>query len=517
MVTIVEVVMPMNLTAGTPLQDGKYVLNNLLSQSALGVTFKATQTRLNQAVVLKTLRTHPEMDIAPLRQPFLEEVRRFTQCQHPGLVRVLDSFTEAGLPFVVMDYVAGQTLAERVRSRKPLPEAQAVQYIRQAGSALSVIHRHGLLHRDVKPENLVRPTGAAFVVLVGFSITPRTVPVETDRTDALLANPYAAIELQQAKGLTAAADIYALAATLYFLVTQHAPIAASRRQQMPLVPPRQLQPQLSTALERAILSGMALNAQERPQTIADWLALLPDSNPQPVAQSTNGIGQRPLMIDLPHTANGSGRTTAPPAPAALIYPTHTTAALQVPMATPDFAPASKSRLPKALGVTAMIAIAGGFGLGLLLRVSAINGIGPTLFQTTQDFPPVQSWPIQAAPEDRLTAPVLPEPVPLRDQTDQTPDDRPPTIEVAPDPAPVLVAPTPSPTATIEATPAPPSPVEPDIQPSLQPSPAPLTNPPPRPLPSEEYAPDPSDIPLRQERLPLRQPNPGIDKSLTKEG
>ena len=510
MVTIVEVVMPMNLTAGTPLQDGKYVLDNLLGQSAWGITFKATQTRLNQAVVLKTLRSQPEMDIAPLRQPFLEEVQRFTQCQHPGLVRVLDSFTEAGLPFAVMDYVAGQTLAELVRSRKPLPEAQAVQYIRQASSALSVIHRHGLLHRDVKPENLVRPTGAAFVVLVGFNIMHRAAPSEVDRANSLLVNPYAAIELQQAKALTAAADIYALAATLYFLVTQHVPIAASRRQQMPLVPPRQLQPQLSTAIERAILSGMALNAQERPQTIADWLALLPDSNPLPAAQGTNGAGQLPAAINLPHTANGSGRTTAPPAPAALASSTHaTTPAPPVPMSTSGFAPAPKSRLPKALGVTAAIAIAGGFGLGLVLRFSAINGIGPTLFQTTQDFPPVQNWPLQATPEDLLTAPVLPEPVPFRDQE---PDDRPPVIRVAPDPAPVPVAPPPAPSATIEATPAPlPSPVEPDIQPSPQPSPAPLTNPTPRPLPSGEYAPDPSGVPLEQERLPLRQPNPRIDQ------
>ena len=513
MVTIVEVVMPMNLTAGTPLQDGKYVLNNLLGQSTLGVTFKATQTRLNQAVVLKTLRSQPEMDIAPLRQPFLEEVRRFTQCQHPGLVRVLDSFTEAGLPFVVMDYVAGQTLAELVRSRKPLPEAQAVQYIRQVGSALSVIHGHGLVHRDIKPENLVRPTGAAFVVLVGFSITSKAVPVETDRTDALLTNPYAAIELQHAKGLTAAADIYALAATLYFLVTQHAPIAASRRQQMPLVPPRQVQPQLSSTIERAILSGMALNAQERPQTIADWLALLPDSNPLPAAQGANGVGQVPAAINLPNTANGSSRTTAPPAPPAIANPTPVTptpaAPTQVPVSTPGFARAPKSRLPKALGMTAAIAIAGGFGLGLVLRFSAISGIGPTLFQTTQDFPPVQNWPLQASPEDLLTAPVLPEPVPFRDQE---PDDRPPIIRVAPEPAPVPVAPAPSPTAPIEATPAPaPSPVEPDIQPSPQPSPAPLTNPTPRPIPSGEYAPDPSGIPLRQERLPLKQPNPGIDQ------
>ncbi|XHX76881.1 MAG: serine/threonine protein kinase [Stenomitos frigidus ULC029] len=496
----------MNLTAGTLLQNGKYVLTHCLGESTLGLTFKATQTHLNQTVVLKTLRSQPEKDTAPLRQPFLEEAGRFMQCQHPGLVRVLDRFTEASLPFVVMDYVTGQTLAELMRSQKPLSEAQAVQYIRQAGSALSVIHRHGLLHQDVKPQNLVRPTGAAFVVLVGFSITPSSIPVEVDRADSLLANPYAAIELQQAKELTAATDIYALAATLYFLVTQQIPIAASYRQQMPLVLPRQLQPQLSTAIERAILSGMALNAQERPQTIADWLALLPDSNPLPAAQGTNGAGRFSAVVDLPHTTNGSGRTTAPPAPAALVNPTHATAP-PVPMSTHGLAPVPKSRLPKALGATATIAIAGGLGLGLLLRFSAISGIGPTLFQTTQDFPPVQNWPLQATPEALITAPVLPEPVPFQN----TLPDRPAT-RVAPSPAPAPVAPMPLPTATIEATPvSAPSPEAPEVQPSLPPTPAPLASPTPPSLPSVQYPLNPSGVPLNQERLPLRQPSPRTDQ------
>ena len=497
----------MNLTAGTPLKNGKYVLNNLLGQSALGVTLKATQTQLNQAVVLKTLRSQPDSDIAPLRQQFLEETQRFSQCLHPGLVRVLDSFTEAGLPFAVMDYVAGQTLAEQVRSRASLPEAQVLQYIRQAGSALSVIHRQGLLHRDVKPQNLVRPQGTNFIVLVDFSIVPGALLTVPNRVEAMLANPYAAIELHQPQAaLTAAADIYALAATLYFLVTRHAPIAASRRQQLPLVPPRQLQPHLSAAIEHAILSGMALDARDRPQTIAAWFSLLPDSNPLPAVQGFDRVNGEPSRAanDSPYANSiSAGRPTAPPALPTLA---HTTPAVAAPVATPPSsyapmpaAPAPKSRLPKALGMTAAIAIAGGLGLGLALRVSAINGIGSTFFQTRQDFPPVENWPLQATSTDLPVTTNSPEPAPLLNVAPNRPLQR--TTVQRPLQAPVTAAP--SPTARTQATPAPlpstnnPSASQPNVQPSSLPDPAVPTNAAPQPLPPVQPAANPSNDRLRQ--------------------
>ena len=490
----------MNLTTGTALQNGKYILQNPLGQSALGITFRAVQAPSNQSVVLKTLRTQPQTDVAHLKRRFVEEARRFSQCQHPGLARVVNVFEDSGLPFVVMDYVAGQSLAEQVRSQAPLPELEAVQYIRQAGSALSVMHRQGLLHRDVKPENLIRPAGASFVVLVGFGLTHYAVLGVPDVAESL--SPYAAIELHQRQvNLTAATDIYALAATLYFLVTGQAPIAASRRPQSPIMPPRHLQPQLSVAIDHAILSGMALNPQERPQTIAAWFALLPDHQSLPVVQGlANGAGQPRAAIDLPNAAasNGSSRPTSPPtqapptqlplvpvtltpvapapatsAPVNVAQPTHSVAPSQrsVPAV-----PTPRSRLPKALMMTAAIASAFGAGLGLALRFSAAHGIGPTFFQTNQDFPPVQNWPLQASPADLSSTPALPEPVPIRNIAPEPP----PKVRLAPRLAPILPRSVPSPTKPIEPTLSPFTPV---VPPSPLPSPAVPTNLAPRPVPS----------------------------------
>ncbi|XGV99519.1 MAG: serine/threonine protein kinase [Leptolyngbya sp. BL-A-14] len=485
----------MNLTAGTALQQGKYVLGNSLAQSALGLTFRATQARSQQPVVLQTLRVQPQTDIAHLKRRFIEEAQRLAQCQHPGLVRVLDVFEEGGLPFAVLDDVAGQTLAERVRSRGPLPEAEAVQYIRQAGSALSVMHRQGLLHREVNPEHLIRPKGASFVVLVGLGIAHYAVLGVPDSAETI--SPYAALELQQRQiNLTPAVDLYALAGTLYFLVTGQEPIAALRRTQTPLRSPRQLQPQLSSAIEQAILNGMALNPSERPQTVAAWFSLLPNHQPT-VPGGVHGAGQ-PRAIDLPNpvASNGSSRTTAPPAPPLIpvvastpVAPTHapetyspnthTVAASNRPsLPTPMIA---KSRLPKALLLTGAVAIAGGAGLGLALRLSAAHGIGPTLFQTRQDFPPVQNWPLQAAPEELSTAPPPPvDPLPMRSFAPAPL----PKVRYSPSPSPQPVTPEPLPSATIEASPLPTaSPTIPSVQPSPQPSPVPSAVLSPRPLPS----------------------------------
>ncbi|MBW4473036.1 MAG: protein kinase [Stenomitos rutilans HA7619-LM2] len=493
----------MNLTAGTALQQGKYVLGSPLAQSALGLTFKATQARSHQPIVLQTLRVQPQTDVAHLKRRFMEEAQRLAQCQHPGLVRVVDVFEEGGLPFAVMDDVVGQTLAEWVRSRGPLPEAEAVQYIRQAGSALSVMHRQGLLHRDVKPENLIRPKGASFVVLVGLAIAHYAVLDVPDSAGTV--SPYAAPELHQRQiKLTPATDLYGLAATLYFLMTGQEPLEALRRAQTPLLSPRQLQPQLSSMIEHAILSGMALNSQERPQTVADWFSLLSSHHHLPATQETSHRADQPrAALDLPNptaSSNGSGRTTAPPAPPFMpiasspptaFPPTLPTHALggHSPGPHATVAPSRpsipspivvKSRFPKALLLASAIAIAAGSGLGLALRLSAAHGIGPTFFQTQQDFPPVQNWPLQAAPEALSTAPPLPEPLPIRSFAPAPL----PKVRFSPSPLPEPVTPEPSPSATIESSPIPtPSSSIPSVQPSPSPSPVPSTVLPPRPAPS----------------------------------
>jgi serine/threonine-protein kinase len=379
----------MNLTAGKTLQNGKYALDCLLEEAGLVVTLKAYQAYLNQPVVLKTLKQNSETptDIAHLKHRFVETARRYARCVHPGLARVSDLFEEGGVPFVAMDFVAGQSLAERVQTGGVLTEAQAIQFVRQVGSALSVIHKQGLVHGNVEPGNLICPSGADFVVLVNFAMP------DGEEVGAIERSPshsgYRAIEQSRSDiPLSAATDIYGLAATFYFLVTGLAPVAAVLREKTSLIPPRQLRSDLSPELEAAILSGMVLDEKERPPTIAAWLAQLPGGDRLTPIDVSAGAAlptpvQRPV---LPTNLNGE-RYSPAPAPPSPPAPAVTT---PVPAARIVF-PEPKRRLPKAVVGTAAIAAVMGLGLGLVLRFGAAHGIGPKLFNTQQTFPPLSDW------------------------------------------------------------------------------------------------------------------------------
>lgn len=485
----------MNLTAGASLQNGKYILNNSLGQSDLGITLKATQAFLNQPVVLKTLKPNPtvSMDFVQLRQRFLEEARRFVQCQHSNLVRVVDLFEESGVPFVVMDYVPGESLAEVVQPRNPISEAKAIQYIRQIGSAIAVVHRQGLIHGDIKPQNIIRPSGMDSVILVDYGISHRAALGITEPGGASADVGYAAIEqIQLSSPINAATDIYSLAATLYFLVTGQPPVAAHLRQQSPLQSPRKFQPNLSQAIETAIMNGMELNAQARPQTIAAWFALLPGQDSLPPVQLSKGTAKgtetSAATVAVAKSGSNGSRQNSPPQPVAVQRSTPVTRAIATPIAVANTTPPlpRKSRLPHAVAFTAAIAVAAGLGAGLALRLSAINGIGPRIFNTQQTFPPHKDWPGSAEP---VAAPVTPLPA------------APPVREIAPPPLPKPKAspspspspqPQPSPEPSFEASPAP-SPVEP-VVPITEPSPQPNVPPSEPVLPPPQASPTPQTPP-----------------------
>ncbi|WP_088890838.1 serine/threonine protein kinase [Leptolyngbya ohadii] len=249
----------MAIQAGQALQGGKYTLDQPLGQGGFGITFKATHHYLHRVMVIKTmnpeLRQHPQY--AKLEQQFQDEGRRLALCVHPNIVRVNDFFIENGVPYLVMDYVPGKTLDAIVLPNDPLPEAIAIQYISQVGAALETVHHNGLLHRDVKPQNIILREGTDQVVLIDFGIAREFTPGATQTHTSIITEGYAPIEqyLPQAKR-TPATDVYGLAATLYALLTAQVPVSAILRDRQPMPAPRDIRPEITPATNQAPPTGV---------------------------------------------------------------------------------------------------------------------------------------------------------------------------------------------------------------------------------------------------------------------
>ncbi len=482
----------MNLTAGTPLQNGKYLINHVLGDSGLDLTLQGTQVQLNRPVILKTLKPDIQANshFAVVKQRFTQQASRVARCQHPGLARVVDAFEENGFPFAVMDYTLGQSLADSVQSHAPFPEDQALYYIQLVGAALGIVHQQGLTHLDVTPRNMICPQGSNVVVLVNFALAHPAVLGISDGVMQPPAGEYAAIEQYHPHlALTPATDVYSLAATLYYLLTGHAPVAAPQRQTSPFVLPRQFAPHLSAATEAAILSGLESNSKSRPQTIAAWLSQLPQTETLsrfPI--SLKAVQAKPAMEAKPVELGASASpppASPPPVPAAVAHPKKqhltqnlasqngkssrpvvATAAAKTVVAAPIHQQASASqstkRFSRAVLAAAAIAAATGLGLGLVLRFAAgSTGPGSSLFHTEQAFPPMPNWPGEASPKSSPITSSTPVPQPV--------EPKPPVRVVMPT-SPPVPKPSPTPAAPpVEASPMP------SVKPSELANPAPAAN------------------------------------------
>ncbi len=327
------------MNSQTVLQNGKYRIEAALGEGGFGVTYRAVRLPLNQTVVIKTVRNDDWGGSDPLSQQaqFQQEARRLAQCKHPNIVNVTDFFIERGQPYLVMDYIPGRPVSEIVFPNRPLPEATALHYINQVGDALRAVHQQGLLHRDVKPQNIMIHDLTGDAILIDFGIARELQAGHTQTHTSIVSDGYAPVEQYLPKARrSAATDVYGLAATLYAMVTGEVPLASVLRSHQPLVPPRQFNPSLNPHVEEAILQGMAEKLTERPQSIATWQSLLKPGNrrSRQAARSTARTG--PTQVVAPRVptqvASGPARRgrTVPAAP----DPTRTVAVNRPPAYEP---------------------------------------------------------------------------------------------------------------------------------------------------------------------------------------
>ena len=278
--------------AGQLLHNGKYEILEVLGRGGFGLTYKARHRQLTLEVVIKTpdILQKRDTEYEDYVRQFEAEGRKlakFSQTHHAHIVRISDFFTEDKVPCLVMDFIQGQTLMERVKTQGKLSEAECLKYIRQIGSALEAVHQAGMVHRDAHPGNImIQPNGNA--ILIDFGIAKEIIPAGSSSTD-YAANPSFAPYEQVYKGSKAnrqpSVDIYALAASFYYAVTGQKPTPSMERrlENRPLTSPKEINPNLSDHLNTAITLGMALEKENRPQSMSDWLQQL-ELPPPPVEE-----------------------------------------------------------------------------------------------------------------------------------------------------------------------------------------------------------------------------------------
>ncbi|MDJ0617456.1 MAG: serine/threonine-protein kinase [Calothrix sp. MO_192.B10] len=393
------------MLTGTTLQGGKYTLTQEIGRGGFGITFKATHHYLNQVVVIKTLnhklQKHP--DFAKFGSQFQDEARRLATCIHPNIVRISDFFVEDGLPYMVMEYIPGETLGEAyVLPGIPLPEATAIHYIRQIGAALQVVHHNALLHRDIKPDNIILRQGTQEVVLIDFGIAREFNSGVKQTHTGIVSEGYSPMEqyLSQAPR-TPATDVYGLAATLYALLTAQVPIPALLRDREQMASPRELQPHISASVNQAIMRGMAVEARFRPQTVAHWLELLPGAGTVPVTQPvpTQAVPTINLALQQP--------PEAPPQPSIPQQPQNPLNQEKQPVN--NLLPRKKMALPKVspkifmgMGI-AVLAATAGFGATSMLFSSVKQPASqPVVEKPVKNTSGEEIFPIQETPSPQAT-------------------------------------------------------------------------------------------------------------------
>ncbi len=292
-----------------PTTLGGYRVIKQLGRGGMGAVYLARQLSLGRDVALKVMATKWAREPAFLAR-FTREAYAVAQLVHHNIVQIYDFGAENDLNYFSMEYVEGQTLAELVQTEGVVPPEVAVSHILQAARGLKVAHDHGMIHRDVKPENLlinrygiVKLADLGLVKVAGGAIvdspaadgdappagTPASesnelqLPLHVTRVSAAMGTPsYMAPEqARDAASVGPAADIYSLGCTLYALVTGRPPFQGKTALELitkhavePVIPPDVVVERVPRALSGIILKMVAKDTNERYQNIDEVIAAL---------------------------------------------------------------------------------------------------------------------------------------------------------------------------------------------------------------------------------------------------
>jgi eukaryotic-like serine/threonine-protein kinase len=287
------------MIAPNTLLQNRYLVQKQIGQGGMGAVYIATDQRFGSTVALKeTFFNDPG-----LRKAFEREARLLNHLRHPALPRVSDHFMEEEGQFLVMEYIPGDDLAEKLTERGgAFPLSEVLNWADQLLDALDYLHTQEppVIHRDIKPQNL-KLTSRNHIVLLDFGLakgTPAQTKVTATGSVFGYSRHYAPLEQIQGSGTDPRSDLYSLAATLYHMMTGVTPAEALMRatavlngQPDPLRPANEVHAQVTPAVAEVISKAMAQNASQRPQTAAQMREMMREAARQShtVSRETNAL------------------------------------------------------------------------------------------------------------------------------------------------------------------------------------------------------------------------------------
>jgi serine/threonine protein kinase len=260
---------------------GPYEVQEEIGRGAMGVVLKALDPALNRVVALKVLSPRLATS-ATARRRFVREGRAAAAVCHEYIVTVHTVNDRDGLPYLVMQYVAGESLQARLDRTGPLEVEDIMQIALQTASGLAAAHAQGLIHRDIKPANLLLEEGLARVKITDFGLARMVDDVSLTQNGVVAGTPeYMSPEQARGEPLDHRADLFSLGSVLYAMCTGVPPFHASStvavlRQVSDQVPPpiRELNPEVPAWLEALVVRLMAKTPADRFQSATEVVKLL---------------------------------------------------------------------------------------------------------------------------------------------------------------------------------------------------------------------------------------------------
>ncbi|MBO5018538.1 MAG: protein kinase [Alistipes sp.] len=284
-----------DLRSGVELQGGRYRIISTLGRGGFGITYLAEQVNVRRKVCIKeffpkayyrrdgdsgaiTLSSDGFAELmSKFKDKFIKEAYTIAELDHPNIIRIHDVFEENSTAYYVMEYIDGESSQSKVNSSGAMAESAAHEYIKQVAAALDHVHSQQIMHLDVKPGNVMVRAKDNRAILIDFGLSKHYDAESGDATSTTIvgvSHGYAPMEQYKEGGISSfspSTDIYSLGATLYFLVVGKTPPSADVVGEDGI---GALPSGLSRGTRSAIECAMQHRRKDRPQSIADFLALL---------------------------------------------------------------------------------------------------------------------------------------------------------------------------------------------------------------------------------------------------